>query len=132
MGRPAAKQDDQVVGVDIHILMVTVGPVVTPTPVPHPFTGQLTGALSSDVKIMGKPAAVLGSTADNTPAHIPTIPTGQFQKPPTNKATVMTGSATVLINGKPAARTGDTAMTCNDPADLANGKIVAFGTVMIG
>jgi uncharacterized Zn-binding protein involved in type VI secretion len=37
-----------------------------------------------------------------------------------------------LINGKPAARNGDTAMTCNDPADLPVGSVVALGTVLIG
>ena len=39
---------------------------------------------------------------------------------------------TVKINGKGAARAGDTAMTCNDPADMPIGKVVAVGTVMIG
>jgi uncharacterized Zn-binding protein involved in type VI secretion len=42
------------------------------------------------------------------------------------------GSTTVLINGKPAARNGDTALTCNDPADLPAGTVVAVGTVNIG
>jgi uncharacterized Zn-binding protein involved in type VI secretion len=132
MGQPAAKQGDQVVGVDFHIVMVQTGPTQTPTPLPHPFAGKLTGGLSSDVNIMGKAAAVVGSTADNSPAHIPTAPGLTFQKPPTNKGTVIKGSATVMINGKPAARTGDKATTCNDPSDLPAGTIVAVGTVMIG
>jgi uncharacterized Zn-binding protein involved in type VI secretion len=38
----------------------------------------------------------------------------------------------VMINGKMAARNGDTAMTCNDPADLPAGKVIAVGTVLIG
>ncbi len=42
------------------------------------------------------------------------------------------GSATVKINGKMAARNGDTAITCNDPADIPVGKVVAAGTVIIG
>jgi uncharacterized Zn-binding protein involved in type VI secretion len=42
------------------------------------------------------------------------------------------GSLTVKINGKPAARAGDTVMTCNDPVPLPVGKIVAAGNVMIG
>lgn len=127
MGKPAAKQGDQVVASDIHIVIIPPG---VPTPLPHPFMGQLDGALSSDVKIEGKPAAVVGSTASNTPSHIPQG--GSFQKPPTNKGTVMLGSATVKINGKAAARAGDTVLTCNDPADLPVGKIIAAGTVMIG
>jgi uncharacterized Zn-binding protein involved in type VI secretion len=130
MGQPAAKQGDQIVATDTHIVMIPSpgGPV--PTPLPHPFVGQLDGSLSGDVNIEGKPAAVQGSTATNTPSHIPQG--GPFQKPPSNKGTVQLGSATVLINGKPAARNGDKAMTCNDPADLPAGTIVAAGTVLIG
>jgi uncharacterized Zn-binding protein involved in type VI secretion len=130
MGMPAAKQGDQVVATDTHIVLIPSpgGPV--PTPLPHPFTGMLDGALSSDVKIAGQPAAVVGSTATNTPAHVPQG--GPFQSPPANRATVRTGSATVLINGKQAARNGDTATTCNDPADLPVGTVVAAGTVLIG
>lgn len=130
MGQPGAKQGDQVIAVDTHIVMIPSpgGPV--PTPLPHPFAGMIAGGLSANVKIMGMPAATLGSTADNLPSHIPQG--GPFQKPPTNKATIMIGSPTVMINGKPAARNGDTALTCNDPVDAPVGKIIAVGTVMIG
>ena len=129
MGQPAAKQGDMVTALDIHILMIPSpgGPV--PTPIPHPFNGIINGSLSTDVKIMGMPAAVVGSTADNMPPHIPQG--GPFQKPPTNKAQLIIGSPTVLINGKQAVRNGDTALTCNDPADLPNGTVVAVGTVMV-
>jgi uncharacterized Zn-binding protein involved in type VI secretion len=48
------------------------------------------------------------------------------------KGTVQVGSTSVTINGKPAARSGDTAMTCNDPVDAPVGTVVAVGTVMIG
>jgi uncharacterized Zn-binding protein involved in type VI secretion len=130
MGQPAAKQGDQVLATDTHILMIPSpgGPV--PTPLPSPFAGILDGSLSSDVLIGGMAAAVQGSTATNTPAHVPSG--GPFQKPPSNKAQILIGSATVLINGKPAARNGDTALTCNDPADLPIGQVVAAGTVLIG
>jgi len=132
MGQPAAKQGDQVVAVDTHIVMVPAAPSPVPTPLPHPFTGMLNGNLSSDVKIMGKAAATVDSTADNSPAHIPTPPGTTFQKPPANKATIKMGSPTVKINGKMAARNGDIAETCNDPADLPVGQVIAVGTVMIG
>jgi uncharacterized Zn-binding protein involved in type VI secretion len=130
MGQPAAKQGDQVVATDTHIVMIPSpgGPV--PTPLPHPFSGQLDGGLSQDVNIEGKPAAVQGSTATNMPAHIPQG--GPFQQPPKNKATIQLGSMTVSINGKPAARNGDMAMTCNDPADMPVGKVIAVGKVFIG
>lgn len=133
MGQPAAKQGDQIVATDTHIVMVPAPPAPpVPTPLPHPFTGIINGNLSSDVNIMGMPAATVDSTADNTPPHIPTPPGTAFQKPPANKATIKLGSATVKINGKMAARNGDTAMTCNDPADLPAGQVIAVGTVFIG
>ena len=130
MGQPAAKQGDQIVATDTHIIMIPSpgGPV--PTPLPHPFMGQIDGGLSSDVRIEGKAAATKDSTATNTPAHMPQG--GPFQKPPSNRATILLGSGTVRINGKPAARNGDKANTCNDPADLPAGTVVAVSTVMIG
>jgi uncharacterized Zn-binding protein involved in type VI secretion len=133
MGQPGAKQGDIIQAVDTHIVMVPAppGPPV-PTPGPHPFNGIISGNLSSNVKIMGMPAATQGSTADNTPPHLPIPPVGPFQKPPSNKGQIMMGSPTVMINNKPAARNGDTALTCNDPADLPIGTVVAVGTVMIG
>ncbi|HYH04521.1 MAG TPA: PAAR domain-containing protein, partial [Bacillota bacterium] len=81
-------------------------------------------------KIMGKPAATVDSIATNTPPHVPQG--GPFQKPPSNQGKIQIGSATVKINGKPAARNGDPALTCNDPTDQPVGKVVATGTVMIG
>ena len=132
MGQPAAKKGDQIVATDTHIVMVPAppGPPV-PTPLPHPFAGILNGSLSSDVNIMGLPAATVDSTADNTPPHLPTPPGTAFQNPPANKATIKLGSATVKINGKMAARNGDLATTCNDPADLPVGQVVAVGTVFV-
>ena len=130
MGQPAAKQGDRIMATDTHIVLIPAGSGTIPTPLPHPFTGIIDGALSSDVKIMGKPAATVDSTATNTPAHVPQG--GPFQKTPSNKGTIKMGSATVKINGKMAARNGDMAMTCNDPSDLPVGKVVAVGTVTIG
>jgi uncharacterized Zn-binding protein involved in type VI secretion len=128
MAQPAAKQGDRVTATDMHLIQ----PPSTSPPVlvPHPFSGILDGALSSDVKIQGRPAATVNSTATNTPPHIPQG--GTFVTPPANRATIIRGSATVFINGKPAARAGDTALTCNDPVDAPVGTVVATGTVMIG
>jgi uncharacterized Zn-binding protein involved in type VI secretion len=131
LGQPAAKANDQVVATDIHIVMVPAV-VLVPTPLPHPFTGILNGGLVASVKIGGMAAAVVGSTADNTPPHLPTPPGVSFQKPAGNIGTVQRGSATVRIGGKPAARSGDIALTCNDPADVPVGTVVAAGTVMVG
>lgn len=130
MGQPAAKQGDQVLATDTHIVLIPSASGSVPTPLPNPFTGNIDGNLSSDVKIMGMPAAIVGSTATNIPPHIPQG--GPFQKPPANRGTIQTGSSTVMINGQPAARNGDKAITCNDPVDLMIGTVVAVGTVNIG
>lgn len=131
MGNPAARLGDTISATDIHIVMMPSpgGPI--PVPTPMPFFGLITGNLSRDVMINGFPAATVGSTAFNTPPHIPTPP-GTFQRPPSNQATIMTGSSTVFINGKPAARSGDLAITCNDPMDLPYGTVTASGNVLIG
>ena len=133
MGQPAARQGDQVVGTDTHIVLVPSAGGPVPTPLPHPFSGGLVSGLSADVLIDGRPAATVGSVAQCSPPHLPTPPGTAFQIPPTNQGTVQMGSATVLINGKPAARLGDPAMTCNDPVPAPVGQIAAgSGTVMIG
>jgi uncharacterized Zn-binding protein involved in type VI secretion len=128
MGLPAAKQGDKITAVDIHLIQPP-GPS-SPIPVPHPFSGIIDGALSTDVNIMGAAAATTNSTATNTPPHIPIG--GSFVNPPKNKGTIIKGSGTVFINGKPAARSGDTALTCNDPVDAPVGTVVAVSTVNIG
>lgn len=132
MPQPAARQNDPVMGTDIHILLVPSpgGPVPTPTPLP--FSGQLMIGLSADVLINGLPAAVQGSVAQNMPPHI-CPPPASFSKPPTNQGMVLIGSPTVLVNGKPLARMGDQVATCNDPADMPVCTITAGSTdVLVG
>jgi uncharacterized Zn-binding protein involved in type VI secretion len=128
MGQPAAKQGDKIVATDNHLIQPpgTAPPVL----VPHPFNGTIDGVLSSNVKIQGRPAATVDSTATNTPPHIPQG--GTFVNPPKNQGRITLGSMTVKINGKSAARSGDIAMTCNDPVDLEVGTVQAQGTVNIG
>jgi uncharacterized Zn-binding protein involved in type VI secretion len=132
MGQPAANGASQVTAVDTHIVLVPSPGGQVPTPLPHPFAGTLDGGLVSSVKIGGQPAAVVGSTATNSPAHTPAPPGAAFQKPPSNQGSVAAGSATVKIGGQPAARNGDPVTTCNDPADAPVGQIVAAGMVEIG
>jgi uncharacterized Zn-binding protein involved in type VI secretion len=128
MGQPAAKQGDQVIAVDMHLIQPP-GPT-SPVLVPHPFSGIIDGGLSPNVNIQGLPAATLNSTCTNTPPHIPIG--GTFVIPPTNQGTIISGSATVLINNLPAARSGDTSLTCNDPVPLPVGTVTAVGTVLVG
>ena len=133
MGNPAANKSSMVQAIDIHIVMVPTpgGPV--PTPLPHPFVGQMNSALSSSVTIAGEAAAMVDSIAKNQPQHIATPPGTSFQNPPANEGSVMMGSMTVKINGQFAARLGDTVTTCNDPVDAPVGSVITGApTVMIG
>lgn len=134
MGLAAARMNDMVSGIDIHLVMVPAppGPPV-PTPLPHPFTGMITSGVSSNVQIGGQPAATVGSSVQNNPPHMPTPPGTSFLTPPSNTGTVFMGSFTVLINGKGAARQGDMVQTCADPAPMPNSTIAdGFPTVLIG
>lgn len=136
MSRPAAKQGDQVVAVDTHIIVPVIVPVPlgAPTSITLPFNGTITTNLSRDVFIEGKPAATVGSGAVNMTPHVVPPPAG-FPKPPSNRGKILTGSTGVFINGKPAARLGDQAITCNDPVDLPKGTVVRVppvGRVFIG
>jgi uncharacterized Zn-binding protein involved in type VI secretion len=129
MGMPAAKQGDRIQALDTHLIQPP--PPSTPILVPaHVFSGVIDGGLSANVKIEKRAAATLGSTATNTPPHLPIG--GSFVNPPTNRGQIIAGSATVFINKKPAARSGDRALTCNDPVPLPVGTVVAAGTVLIG
>ena len=132
MGQALARANDRVVATDTHIVMVPAGPSLVPTPLPHPFSGIISGGVISSVRAGGQAVAVAGSTADNTPPHLPTPPGTAFQKPPANKATIQVGSATVRAGGKPVARNADTALTCNDPVDAPAGRVVAVGMVRAG
>ena len=132
MGQPAAKEGDFVVGTDTHLELVLTGPgPPVHTPLPNPFHGIIQLECSANVRIMGKPAATVGSKAINTPPHHP-VGGHSFVSPPTNQGIIHTGSATVRINGKPAARTGDVALTCNHPSPMPVSSVLATGTVMIG
>jgi uncharacterized Zn-binding protein involved in type VI secretion len=138
MGQPAAKRGDEIFADDMHFIRLPSIP--NPVLLPHKFTGIIDGNLSSDVTIMGEPAAIQGSTATNTPRHEPgrvskdtPPPAGaSFVMRPNDQGTILRGSATVTINGKPAARNGDMALTCNDLSGPPVGTVTAKGTVLIG
>jgi uncharacterized Zn-binding protein involved in type VI secretion len=127
MGMPAAKRGDRVLAFDTH--QIVSGGATSLVPM-HPFTGVIDGGLSPDVTIEGKAAATVDSTATNTPRHIPLG--GTFAKEPSNQAKIVRGSGSVTINGKRAARNGDSAETCNDPKDLPVGTVVATSKVIVG
>jgi uncharacterized Zn-binding protein involved in type VI secretion len=132
MGQPAAKSGDKVIAMDNHIVLVPAAAgAPVPTPTPFEFNGTIQIGLSSNVQIMGSPAATVNSIAVNSPMHIPK--SGSFKSPPSNQGTISSGSSTVNINGQAAARNGDRADTCNDPGGPSTpGMVVASGTVLIG
>ena len=103
MGRPAAKAGDTIAATDTHIVIVPIGTAQVPVPLFHVFNGKLSGNLSNDVRIMGRPAATVGSVATNTVAHLPTAPGIAFQRVPSNRGRVSRGSGSVRINGTESA-----------------------------
>lgn len=109
---PAARQQDTVTGTDTHLVVTPGSP---PAPTPFPFTTTTwTGGLSTDVFIDNRPAVVTGSQLAIVPPHPPPPPPASFVTPPLNQGTVADGAASVLINGRPAGRQGDSVSTCND------------------
>ena len=130
MGTPGAKKGDHVVGIDMHVVMVSTPSGQVPTPTLMPFKAELSDGLSSTVFIDNEPAAVKGSTGVNDPEH--QAVGGSFQEEPSNKAEIEKGSATVFFGEKEAARQGDPALTCNDPEAAPKGTVMAEGTVIIG
>jgi uncharacterized Zn-binding protein involved in type VI secretion len=134
----AAKQDDTIFnGNETHVVMVPSASGQVPTPVPgHVFNAPISEGLSSNVRIEGKPAAVAGSGArTNLTRHPPKAPGVAYQAPPTFEGRITMGSNTVFINGKPAARAGDPAITCSDPPQPppGTGQVrVTSSTVNIG
>ncbi|MFW5810291.1 MAG: DUF6531 domain-containing protein [Thermodesulfobacteriota bacterium] len=133
MGKPGAKKLDQIISVtpgDVHIIMIPSpgGPV--PTPIPHPVPNSLIkDKVAKKVKVMGQPGAVKGSKSQHTPPHIPQG--GPFQKPPSNKGEIITGSSNVFYEGKAAAMLGDTGKMCADPTDAPVGKVIGKAAMVL-
>ena len=130
MGQPAAKQNDMVVGVDIHIFNLPSPSGTVPTPLPSPFSGQIDQGCIDSVKVMGQPVAVKGSVAHNQPPHMPQG--GPLANPPSNDGSVMMASTTVLAGGKGIARNGDPVQSCMDAGWASQPKIISVSTVMVG
>ena len=126
----AAKRGDHIVATDIHLVLVQG----SPTPLMHPFKAELKTNLSANVYFEGSEAATVGSSGKNDPPHLPTAPGTAFQNRPDNVGEITSGSETVLINDKPAARAGDLARTCADPTPnfKASVQVGSPASVLIG
>jgi uncharacterized Zn-binding protein involved in type VI secretion len=130
VGQPAAVAGDKVQATCAsHLIPNPATGVPQPSP-PLPFSAPLTIGLSTTVLIADKPAAVVGAQGFNLPPHVGLHPTDPAMAPPVQMATVTKGSTSVMIDKKPAARTGDTATVC---LGLPVGSVLGTaGTVLIG
>lgn len=131
-GKQMAAQDDRVMGMDVHIMVVPSGPSTTTAPLPHPFIGKLNDGLSDDVSIGDKKAAVRGSKAKHDdPTHMQLPGTIKFQNNPKKEGEVTGGtSPSVKIDGKEAAVIGSLVSTCNDIGARNNSTVIAAGAGM--
>jgi phage baseplate assembly protein gpV/uncharacterized Zn-binding protein involved in type VI secretion len=131
-GKQLAKQDDKVMGFDIHKMRIPSGDGTKVVPLPHPFIGKMNDKLSKDVKIAGKNAATKGSMAKHDSGNHMQLPgTIKFEKGCKKTGEVTGGTAPkVKINGKEAATIGSTVTTCNDMGMKENSMILAVGASM--
>ena len=131
-GKQMAAQDDRVMGMDVHIMVIPSGPSTTTAPLPHPFMGKLDDGLSDDVSIGGKKAALKGSKARHDDSmHMQLPGTIKFQNNPKKEGEVTGGtSPTVKINGKETAVIGSLVTTCNDIGARNNSAVIAAGAGM--
>ena len=131
-GKQMAAQDDRVMGMDVHIMVIPSGPGTTTVPLPHPFMGKLDDGLSDDVIIGDKKAALKGSKARHDDSmHLQLPGTIKFQNNPKKDGEITGGtSPTVKINGKEAAVIGSLVTTCNDIGARNNSTVIAAGAGM--
>ena len=128
-GTPAAVMGDRIMGTCMGH-QIPSPPVGNPGPAPPmPFSAPLLQGLATKVLIGGKPAAVVGSSGMNTPPHVGLHVSDPFMGPPTQQGRVVAGSMTVLIEGKPAAKTGAQCMIC---LGLPGNLLGSAATVLIG
>jgi uncharacterized Zn-binding protein involved in type VI secretion len=121
MGAPAIVQDDRISGTcAVHQVPNPTSGAPQPGP-PMPFSAPLQAGLVASVLIGGRPAAVVGSSGLNTPAHMGLHPADPYVAPMAQVGRITSGSASVLIGGQPAAITTSTATCCMTPGTLGPG-----------
>ncbi len=123
MGEPAAVMGDMITGAcPQHVLPA-------PSAAPLPFSAPLRQGLATTVLIGGRAGAVVGSSGVCTPPHVGLAPADPFFTPTLQVGRVVSGSATVFFEGKPAAKTASSATCCVVPATPLVGSAV---NVLIG
>jgi uncharacterized Zn-binding protein involved in type VI secretion len=119
MGTPAIVMGDKVTGTcAIHQVPNPASGAPQPSPAPLPFSAPLLQGLATKVLIGGKPAAVMGSSGYNTPPHVGLHATDPFMTPTLQEGRVISGSTTVLFEGKPAATLSSSVTCCATPGTL--------------
>lgn len=111
MGTPAAVMGDRIQATCVGHQIPAAAGAPAPAP-PMPFSAPLIQNLATKVTIGGKPAAVVGSAGLNNPPHVGLHASDPHMAPPMQRGTVTQGSPTVMIEGKPAARTGSMCTVC--------------------
>ena len=125
MGSPAIVMGDRITGTCLnHMIPSASG---TAPAGPQPFSAPLVEGLATNVLIGGKPVAVMGSSGYNAPPHVGIVDP-PFATPNMQIGRVVTGSATVLIGGKPAATVQSQATMCLAPGTL----VPSVANVLIG
>ncbi len=133
MGAPAVAENDQVTGQCTHLVPAGAGTA----PMPFPFVASLNRGLVDSVLIMGRRAAVEGTSGGNTPAHPGLHPSDPFFEPPGTPSTarkqvgtITSGSTSVFFGGRAAATIQSRASCCRAQPP---GRIVpGVPTVLIG
>lgn len=124
---PAAVQGDKITGICVGH-QVPGPPSGNPVPAPPmPFSAPITSQCATQTLITNKPAVLVNSSGVNTPPHVGLHPSDPYMFPATQRGTVTNGSATVLIENKPAVRMGDQATMCMQ----LPGQVVATATTVI-
>lgn len=118
---PAVVMNDRIMGqCAIHMIP---GPLGAPIPSPPlPFSAPLVMGLATTVLIGGKPAAVQGSSGQNTPPHAGLHPSDPNFAPPSQQGRVVMGSTRVLFDGKGAAYSGCQVAMCNMVPGMVQGS----------
>lgn len=128
MGQPAVVLGDTIRGTcAIHQVPSPSG---APMPAgPLPFSAPLTQGLATTVTIQGQLAAVAGASGLNQPPHVGLHASDPFLAPPAQVGQVVTGSATVRFDGRPAAYTGCPVTICGQAPGTLTGTAT---TVSVG
>jgi uncharacterized Zn-binding protein involved in type VI secretion len=128
VGAPAIVMGDRITGqCPNHLIPNPATGAPQPSP-PLPFSAPLLQGVVSTVLIGGKAAAVAGSSGMNTPPHVGVHPSDPFLAPPAQLGQVVSGSATVMIGGQPAATAQSQCTCCAVPGTL----VPTVATVLIG